>query len=450
MRFLGIQELKYHAASWLGLLLVMVTAGGVASFAASLIEAAFGAEANELQGLLLSFGSLIVMFSGIACGVVVSGIVDQAIVSQQQSVARWHLVGVPPRSVKWILRTQVMIVAFVGSAVGHLMAIPVHQSLFDSVISSLMPGTSSSLLTLGLSPTGAVASIVICALFAYLATGKGVARAITTPALHVLREPEDPTLHLGWRRWALASCTAALTMLLALSLPHTRAEDQSAWIFVPVLVTAIVAILSPAVLPAVMAGWTRIVPERTSLAWHLARRSALFRLTSSTSSISPLMTIVSLTAGIYSSTSILAGVYGGSGDEALPLGGAVLILGGPAVVTTVGSAVALLIAGRVRARNMGLLTALGASRRLVARTAFVEAVIYAATAGIVALVSTVVSALLITQGISRVVPGISFHVELAAAAVVLAVGFVLLAASTVFPVLRALRGNPTVQLAVEH
>jgi putative ABC transport system permease protein len=349
-----------------------------------------------------------------------------------------------------VLRGQVIIVSAAGALLGHVIAIPTRQSIFGAIMESI-PLTGfvikkDTLPVLDLSLFGVAGMALAVSAVATIAARRGISRALKTPPLRILREPEETSLRMSWGRWIAVAVLAAATITSIVTIPAMERDNQSGWIFVPLLLTSLLALIGPVMLPVIVKAWTLLVPENKLPAWHLARRAALHRLTSSTASITPIMTVTGLTAGLYTAISVLTSVYNDTIEEAFPLGVAILFLGGPALITGVGSSVAVLIAGRVRTRQVALLTTVGATRWMTLRTAFAEAMIYSITAGIVALLIAVATGAIVAIGVSGTTPEAEFRLELNAAILILASATVLLLASSLGPVLRGLRQRPAVVL----
>jgi putative ABC transport system permease protein len=116
-----------------------------------------------------------------------------------------------------------------------------------------------------------------------------------------------------------------------------------------------------------------------------------------------------------------------------------VIFGAPLVLATVAAAVTVFMSGRAREREFALINAAGGTPRMIVRTAIYEALIYAVTALLLALIIVLITATVVWSALTALAPGTTFTVDLAPMTVMFMVGFVGLLAATVIPTVLGLR-----------
>ena len=196
-----------------------------------------------------------------------------------------------------------------------------------------------------------------------------------------------------------------------------------------------------------MKAWTSVVPQSRWNAWYVARHTARFGLSASTSVETPIMVGFGLVAGIYSVMSIWADYSGQHGMTftGLDWTAAILMLGGPVLLCAIGAAVSVVMTSKSRTRDVALLIAGGARPRTLLAAAACEAFIHAVTATLAGMAAVAVSNVVTAYAVGMpLFDGLAFGEGLA----VSLAGFVLVLAATLVPTLAALGKEPATVLAM--
>lgn len=433
---------------WIGTFAVVVTAGFVGAFAASLIETGnrYGGQIAENLG---STSAVVIMFTAVSAIIVLSGSANLAVTLQQRGYALWQLVGIRPRAVGLIVLAQLGIVSLFGALTGALIALPLLQPMFVFMYEG-WDGMGHVILGLG----GLSTFLVVLGIAAIVLLGglRGARSASRTAPVEALRDSEPTRGKIRWFRILLFAGVLTGTVFFVLELTDLSLWDLGgrAMFLSPLIVTTIAA-AGPLLLPLVLRAWTALVPQRVSATWFLARNSARHRLSLSTAAISPLMVAIALSSGLYSTGTALNAARALVDNEAsynsfnMPIGAFMIFLGGPLLLSTVGAAATVFMSGQAREREFALLQAAGSTRSAVLLAALWEAVIYAVTAVLLGTLSTLATALIMANALGLPSP----IVDLPTIGYVGGAGFVLILAATLAPTATALRAEIPRTLAVQ-
>lgn len=172
----------------------------------------------------------------------------------------------------------------------------------------------------------------------------------------------DPVRELG-------DGTCALSVFMVEAQSYAALSNA---LFVPLLAVATLATVAPVVLSALMRAWTSIMPQLRWNAWYLARHTARYGLSLSTSVETPVMVGFDLLAGVASLSNMLAFYAQQQGlldyKTSLDFTSTILLLGGPVLLCAIGAAVSVVMTSKSRTRDVALLIAGGARpRTLLAR-----------------------------------------------------------------------------------
>ena len=443
-----VTDLVASTRIWLGALVVIVAAAFVATVAVSFIATGL-ASGGQAREALSSLGGVVIGFSAIAAIVVLTSVANLTIALQQRSYALWQLVGLRPALVGWVVLGQLSIVSVLGASIGCLIALPLLPAVFHALFSSwaevwrLVSGTPAQVNDVALILVIAGTAVVVL-----LGGLRGALRASRVPPIEALREPDPPRVRAGWLRWAVAVVTGGLVTAMALGLRGASFSTISsqAVMLIPFL-SAPLAALGPLLFPLVLRAWTALLPRRVSPSWFLARHSARYRLSQSSAAIAPLMVAITLAGGLYTAMQLLTAAgeaRGITGDFTIPVQAAVVVLGGPLLLSGLGAAATVFMAGRAREREFALIQSAGGTTATIVVMAVWEAVIYATTAVIFAGVAILTGGAFLA-GVLEV----PLTVAVMPCLVVTAGGFLLLLASTVIPTLVAVHRDIPRTLAVE-
>ena len=391
MMRLVFSDLRDHAATWIGAFLVAVGCGYIGGWAVSILTT------TETYRNLETLVWTMVAFSSFAAAVVLVSAANLTVSAQRRSYALWQIANVSPRSVSAVVLAQLAVVATLGAACGTLVESVTYAPLFPWVFSSpFYQPIDQVVLEVGASRMPTVWLAV--AAVSLVGGLKGARSAGETPPLEALRDSEPKRRGMTWLRAILFASLATGTC--ALSVFMVEAQSYAALsnaLFVPLLAVATLATVAPVVLSALMRAWTSIMPQLRWNAWYLARHTARYGLSLSTSVETPVMVGFDLLAGVASLSNV-----------------------------------ALLIAG-------------GARPRTLLAAAVCEAFIHAVTATLAGMAAVAVSNVVTAYAVGMpLFDGLAFGEGLA----VSLAGFVLVLAATLVPTLAALRKEPATVLAM--
>ncbi|MET8405465.1 hypothetical protein [Streptomyces sp900116325] len=412
---------------WLGAMLIAAVAGVVGAVVASDIQTAVTVGGNA--GLALyGISGTVILFTAISTVVVLGAVTNLAVALHQRSYALWQLVGLGPGQVRAVVQAQIAVMALLGGAIGSVVAIPTLQPLFAFCFADV-PELRD--VTPQYGPAAAAAVVAYVLLTAVTGSMRGARRAGRTPAIQALREPDLPNRGMSPARWICAGALLLILSSVVFSLPGSVPDKAgTALILIGPLTAALLAALSPVFIAPLLRTWTAVVPPSASSWWHLARQATAHRAGQSAAVINPLVVAMALAGGLYASHGTT------STGEALSTGGVVLLLGGPLLLSLIGATVTLFMAGRQRNHEVALLIASGATTATVLSSAAAEALIYVATATMLALPPVLATGLLGAWALD-VPPSLG----LGAFAAVMVTALTLIVSAVVLSALLALRKN---------
>ena len=209
--------------------------------------------------------------------------------------------------------------------------------------------------------------------------------------------------------------------------------------------------LASLVFSIVLRAWTALVPQARWNAWYLARHTARYGLSASTSVETPVMVGFGLVAGVFSLSGVL-GAYVQQQSMAgwstsLDFTSSLLLLGGPILLCAIGAAVSVVMTSRSRTRDVALLIASGARPQTMLGAAVCEALIHAVTATLVGAAAVVASNAVIAYAVGLPLLG---NLAFGEGLVVSLAGFALVLAATLVPTCAALNKEPVAVLMVQE
>lgn len=434
-------DLRDHAATWAGAFCVAVACGFVGGFAASLIATA------RTYPNLESLAVTTIMFSAFAAVAVLVSAANLTVAAQCRSYALWQLANVSPRRVAAVVLAQLAVVAVLGAAVGTSIEAASFAPLFPIVFSSpFYQPIDQVVLDVGLP---LMPGVWLAVVGVFLVGGlKGARSAGRTPPLAALRETELPRKGVTWLRVLLFVGLVLGTWQLASSLYGKDLDALSNSLFLPLLMAAALVTVAPVVFSVLLGAWTSLVPQGRLCAWYLARRTARYSLSASTSVEVPIMVGFGLVAGIFSLGSLLETAMHQQGltgySATLDFTSIVLLLGGPVLLCAVGAAVSVVMTSKTRTRDVSLLVAAGARPGTLLAAAACEALVHAVTATLAGMAVVVASNAVVASAVGMPpFSGLAFGEGL----VVSLAGFVLVLAATLAPTCAALHREPALVLA---
>lgn len=438
---LVFSDLLDHASTWIGAFAVAVVCGYLGGWVAS-IEFTAGTY-KALQNV----GAAVLMFSLVAAVVVLTSAANLTVSAQRRSYALWQLANVMPRMISRVVLVQLVVVAVMGAVCGTLLAaatfIPLFPLLFDPLLGSnqVIPQVGFSLMP----------AVWLGVVGVFLCGGlKGARSAAQTPPLTVLREPEPKCVGITWLRGVLfVGVGVGIYEVVSIMLGSAPDVVMNWSLYLPILLTALLALVAPVAFSLVMRAWTTLIPQARWNAWYIARHTARYSLSSSTSVETPIMVGFGLVAGVYSAVNLWAQYainQGSTTFTGIPWIGAILIMGGPVLLCATGAAVSVVMTSRSRTRDVALLIASGAQPQTIRAAAVCEAAIHALTATLVGTFGVITSNAIVALAVGLPLFGsLAFGEGL----VVSLVGFLLVLTATCIPTYAALHREPAVVLALQ-
>lgn len=445
MMRLVFSDLRDHAVTWLGAFFVAVGCGYIGGWAASI-----GATMEPYPNLQ-DLPWMVLVFSSLAAAAVLVPAANLTVSVQRRSYALWQLVNVSPRLVSAVVIAQLAVVAVAGAVCGTLLEAATYVPLFPLVFSSrYYQPIDHVVLEVGL-PLFPLVWFGVVGVFV-LGGLRGARSAGETPPLVALNAPEPTRKGMTWLRIALFAGLAFGDWQLASFMVGSGADaalDMS--LFLPVLMIAMLVPLAPLVFSIVLRAWTSLVPKTRWNAWYLARHTARYGLSASTSVETPVMVGFGLVAGVFSLSGVLGAYVRQQGmtgwSTSLDFTSSLLLLGGPILLCAIGAAVSVVMTSRSRTRDVALLIASGARPQTMLGAAVCEALIHAVTATFVGAAAVVASNAVIAYAV-----GLPLFANLAfgEGLVVSLAGFVLVLTATLVPTCAALNKEPASVLTLQE
>ncbi|QIK63458.1 ABC transporter permease [Leucobacter viscericola] len=331
--------------------------------------------------------------------------------AQRYQIATLRLAGARPRQVRAAITLQVLAVSFVGTFLGYFLALPLVQPATDTLTRmSTRTDTHITAVADGVVLLFTLAcTLVVC----WLASFRPARIAAKTPAVAAVRDEPQASKKMGVVRWIGFGLAVSMVFMILIgaiasvfyvsSPGEAFAAGASNSITLGITLAATFGFAAPLMIPAIMRLWTSIVPP-TRPAWYLARQSAFHRFALSSTTIVPLTVGFTLFGVIFGSIATWQTALNITGiSEPLNTLDTYVVLTPVAVITGVGSVTNLFMTGRDRQRELALTRTAGARPGTLRAQVALEALIYVVTAGIVALIATIVTVL--TQSVTYVLSG---------------------------------------------
>ena len=440
MMRLVFSDLRDHAATWIGAFLVAVGCGYIGGWAVSIEASA------ETFDVLRSVGSVVIAFSSVAAVAVLALTANLTVDTQRRSYALWQLANMKPRLVSAVVLVQLVVVAVLGAMCGTLLTTITFSPLFPWVFGARVEYAQAV-------PRVGAASmpfVWLAVAGTFLCGGlKGARSAGRTSPLAVLRESKPRRAGMTWMRVLLfAGLAIGAWQVAAIMIGSVPGVVMNWSLYLPILTTAGIAAVGPLAFAAILKAWTSVVPQSRWNAWYVARHTARFGLSASTSVETPVMVGFGLVAGIYSSVSVWAAwarLQGDADFNGIDFTTALLMFGGPILLCAIGAAVSVVMTSRSRTRDVALLIASGARPQTMLGAAVCEALIHAVTATLVGAAAVVASNATIAYAV-----GLPLFANLAfgEGLVVSLAGFVLVLTATLVPTCAALNKEPAAVLTL--
>ncbi|MBG0741169.1 FtsX-like permease family protein [Paeniglutamicibacter antarcticus] len=442
---LVLAELRHNLRLWVGAFIVIAAAATILAISAGLFSTAFDLWTTDLIGDqdiegIIGFAAMPAFLVAITTVVVITSVAQLTVSEQRHSYALWQLVGVSPRKVTGVVMRQLAILSLLAAATGVLVGWPFIQPLFDW-LGTRVPSLAG--LTASLSPV-AVALVVLASVLLTLVGGIRPARAAgATPPIMALRSSATPHGGMSIARWIWCALLLLAGVGMGAGIQSIPLSGiGSTGVFIPFVFGCAVACMGPILVPLLLRAWTALIPLTLSPSWFLARNASRYRVTQSASAIVPLSLGLIL---VGSFTSVLAmfdqalTLESGRGGPPADTTANLVVYGAPLILATLAAAVTVFMSGRARERENALILAAGTTRATIIATAVLEAVIYTATATILALIVLIPSLGIVWAGMDKVVPRTEFIFDWIPFAGLAVLGLAALIISTVAPTIYANR-----------
>lgn len=400
---------------------------------------AIAAAPKGTVGQLLSVAIFVIVVGMGPPITICTSIVSSLAVHESEPVyASWRLAGASPAQVRAITRTRTFLCALIASVGGLVFSMPLLQPALTLLLSST---TIMAELSAHLSLAPAAGVFVFLLLTTWLASIRPAHRASQVRPIVLFAERSQPPRRTAVRSVLGAMCAAIAVLLGVLS---QGGDTPSATAMLAMLAgfTLIIAFVcaAPVLLPTLVRFWTALVRTPRVPSWYLARHHALAQLSVTAATVVPLA-LAAAVLGTYFSVLATWGAALGR-----PLSGAatnnlqgIIVFGPGAILALIAATGNLFTVGRGRERYEATLRVAGATAATAKRAGLLEAVVYAVTALIVALIISTVSAGLIALAAVR--SGLGLHLGIATLPILATVvlGFLPLWASIQLPAAAARR-----------
>ncbi|MEU5566822.1 FtsX-like permease family protein [Micromonospora musae] len=462
---LALAELRADRHLWIGPLMVAAMAAALIavsaahwSASASPQVAAAAARAGMTVAEVRGAAYVLYVCTGLAAVVVLSTVSSATIDALRVRIARWRLSGAQPLQVGLVILTHMLALGVAGTTVGCVAA----ALAADPVVDLLVHASTGESDVVDATPDLAVVAITLVLTAGVCVVGAlGPARrAARVPAVQAIRAPASSPRGMSVPRWILTGLALlgvaviiAACVAIAFALrdsPELVNAGATMAINLGVAITVTIALAAPAGLSVMIRFWSAVVPARLSPAWFLARHSAAHRITHSTAAVVPLMIGASLYGILFSVVDTFRVALGAAGSAAeVNTLDTYLVLTPPALLTAVSSVAVLLLNAPARRREFAVLRATGATLWTMLVMAASEAVLYALTAIVLALVSAVGAAVAIAGCIA--VAGLPFApaLDLRQALALCGATLVAMTIAMTVPAVRAIRSDARETLAPE-
>lgn len=429
-------ELRRGWASWAGLVAMSAIAALSFSVAFAMLERGI-AEGGKVLEASTSFLSVLLMMNIPGGIIVVAAVARLAVELHRAEYARWQLSGAGPAQTAAVVLAQLACAGLLGGVIGFGISVPVVPDFLQAVFRTDNSWWADAEISPGLLTAWIV--IPLTAVVTILGGLRAAVSAGRTPPVAALREAEPTVKRMRAGRWVLLAVVlfGASAGLLAPLRADARSTALSQLPLLPAYLTVIVATGGPLIHPLVLRGWTALIPARASTSWHLARHQARFHLGRSTASVTPLFVGTALLGGLMtmSATADAAMAAGNAeGNFRIDIMQVMLLIGGPVLLGTIGTAVVVFMSNRTLGAEQALLRASGATSRTVIASAALQGLIHVVTAALLAGGVIVSTALLSSAALGRFLPAMPV-LDLGAAEVLLMVGLILTVGATALPAL---------------
>lgn len=452
------KELVRGYRLWAGSLIVIIASSAVCAAALAQFETAAVLSEGEGESLRsMSMG--IFAFGMLAAIATAAATTNLAVASGRRGYALLQLAGLLPRQLTVMVLTQLVMLAVVGTGVGLVVGRGIAQPLLNFALAETII-TKDVPVVYGLTTVEGTFGLFVAVVV--LAGFRAAIRAGRVAPIEALREPEPPHIRMGALRW-VATGIASLAALgfgsgIAGTSPTLSASGQPVGLSLivglgmlfSIALTALVTSLGPVLYPLVLRGWTAAIPSGVSGAWFLARRSCRYRITQSTAAITPLMVGIALPGALYT-LFLTAGsaMSGGRTSMNINSGSIFTILGPALVLAALGSAAVIFMTSRTRARDNALVSVSGGTTVTAALSAILEAVIYVATAFLLAAAIIGIVGLAVSAAFNHAMSGTMPVYGFATALLIAAAGLLIVGGATLLPTIAPTRRTIPSLLAAE-
>jgi putative ABC transport system permease protein len=386
---------------WIGTFAVLVTAGAAVGIPATLVESAVHERDLYVQLGLLSVASIALVISLVSLLIVLSSTVRTLVELRRRAFALWLIVGMQPSQVSVIVLGELTAVAVVGSAIGSVIA----WAIAPALVGALLVGSSGLgevTTTLG-AGSAALGGALVVAVVVVSAIPRA-REAGSTPVLALLQGGRRRTTRIVGRVIVCALLLALAASMFA-TLPQSFATGAAQSVLIGPVLIAAASSAAPLYVPGLVRVWTSVVPSTRSVSWFLARATVIDSAQRSSASVVSFYVAIGLLWTFLVGQNTVASSTGGAvAADPRPLA---LLLGGPTLLAAVGAAAGVLMASSFREREDALLDVAGAEGSVRTLTAAWEALIYVATAAIMAATTAAVVAFGLTLFLAPLAPTLS-------------------------------------------
>lgn len=390
-------ELKYSWKTWIGFGSVVFVTSIVMGVCATLVSTwlslrAASSSTGALADVLVQLSVMVSSFSGLVAVVVLNSVASSTVQTNRKQYARWQLLGITPGQVRGILALQLAILGLGSGFSGLSFALVFSQPTLLLIKNAVTNATGDVQVIEASNNSIVYATALFVILLIVLLSGLAPARrASRVSVLDALRTPEPPVRAMTATRWTVTGVFGLATVaLMATAVGSSREVISLNTIFACITASGMSAALTPLMLPLFIQVWPRLIPDRASVTWAVARRYALHHIHTSAASVAPLMVGITLIGAIFSAayTERNALLVNGIHVERMNLAidQIIIMLGGPVILAVVGSAAIVFQGTADRGHSARILSLVGFSKNHVLILALTETIIYVGTALLISLI----------------------------------------------------------------
>ncbi|MDW5327025.1 FtsX-like permease family protein [Plantactinospora sp. KLBMP9567] len=389
---------------------------------------------------------LTALFGAIALNVVGAATVQ----AERTLMAQWRLAGAVPRQTAGMAVGLVGLTALAGSIPGAILAALIGPPMVSLLNTMAGPDIASVPVTMHLAP--AAVTILLTIGTCLLGAVSPARRAGRVPAIEALVATSPRPVRLTAWRWVLTvigAITTGVIAVAALTVPATSNGMVTIALYLGLCLILTFHVAAPGLVPAIIRGFGRLLAVVDSPALQIARRSAVARSQISSATVAPLAAGLGCVGILVGTLNTFLARMRTFGVTEVNVADTWIIVTVAAVMLTGCSVAVVALTSRNREREFALLRVAGATPTMLGRVVLLEAMLYVATALILAAVATLATAM--TLAWLGYQAGLPFTAQFPGVALAAfgAAAYIAIAIATALPAKKAIGANLRSSLSPE-